>query len=150
MHVFCGILLQQSELDTTMKRSILHMFADTRNIGYFVNSYTTKVGIGMEEFMKHLRAGIARKLQEIEDEETALRQTRKEFGTGPTSLPFSKKGSTDLDSDQHFLHASQARWRGAARLPNALWPHVLHDPSLLECVDEDSCLARDASVARNL
>ncbi len=91
MHVFCGILLQQSELDTTVKRSILHMFVDTHNTGYYVNSYTTKVGIGMEEFMKHLRAGIARKRQEIEDEEAALRQTRKELGTGPASLPFSKR-----------------------------------------------------------
>ncbi len=45
----------------------------------------------MEEFMTNLRSGIARKLQEIEDEEAALRQTRKEIGTGPTSLPFSKK-----------------------------------------------------------
>ena len=96
MHVFCGILLQQSELDTTVKRSILHMFVDTHNTGYYVNSYTTKVGIGMEEFMKHLRAGIARKLQEIEDEEAALRQTRKELGTGPTSLPFSKKAAQIL------------------------------------------------------
>ncbi len=34
MHVFCGILLQQSELDTAVKRSILHMFVDTHNTGY--------------------------------------------------------------------------------------------------------------------
>ncbi len=84
------------ELEDTVNHSILHAFVDTHNTGYYVNAYTTKVGIGMEEFMTNLRSGIARKLQEIEDEEAALRQTRKEIGTGPTSWPFSKKAAQIL------------------------------------------------------
>ena len=88
--------MQQSELEDTVNHSILHTVVDANNTGYYVNAYTTKVGIGMEEFMTNLRSGIARKLQEIEDEEAALRQTRKEIGTGPTSLPFSKKAAQIL------------------------------------------------------
>ena len=48
------------------------MFMDTHNTGFYVNSYTTKMGIGMAEFMQHLRAGIERLLHQISEEETRM------------------------------------------------------------------------------
>ena len=46
------------EGDLELQKLLLLMFIDTHNTGFYVNSYTTKMGVGMAEFMKHMRAGI--------------------------------------------------------------------------------------------
>ena len=50
------------EEDVELRKLLLLMFMDSHNTGFYVNSDTTKMGIGMAEFMKHLRAGIERLL----------------------------------------------------------------------------------------
>ena len=53
--------------------------------------YTTKMGVGMAEFMKYLRAGVERKLEEIKDEDRRLQEQHKATGTGRQSVAPSKK-----------------------------------------------------------
>ena len=36
----------------------LEAFIDTHNTGFYVNSYTANMGVGMAEFMQHMRAVI--------------------------------------------------------------------------------------------
>ena len=62
------------------------MCMGTHNTGFYANSYTTKIGVGMAEFMKHLRAGIERYEKEIAEEEAALRSNARILGEGPKSL----------------------------------------------------------------
>ena len=73
------------EGDLELQKLLLERFIDTRNTGFYVNSYTTKMGVGMSEFMKHLRVGIERSQQEIADQEAQLRRKARFLGSGPKS-----------------------------------------------------------------
>ena len=56
------------------------MLMDTHNTNFYVNSYTTKMGVGMADFMKHLRAGIERLQQEISEEEARMASNARRLG----------------------------------------------------------------------
>ncbi len=49
------------------------------------------MGVGMAEFMKHLRTGVERKLEEIKAEDRRLQEEHTVTGSGPKWMPPSKK-----------------------------------------------------------
>ena len=85
-----------TDLEKELAKLILLMFVDTHNTGFYVNSYTTKMGVGMAEFMQHLRAGIERLHTQLEDENAKIAAERKRLGTGPKSLGFAKRDAKIL------------------------------------------------------
>ena len=74
-----------------LQKLLLERSIDTRNTGFYVNSYTTNMGVGMSEFMKHLRVGIERLQQEVADQEAQLRREARFLGPGPKSLGSNKR-----------------------------------------------------------
>ena len=82
--------------DVELRKLLLLMFMETHNTGFYVNSYTTKMGIGMAEFMKHLRAGIERLLQQISEEESRIASDAHKLGSGPKSLGMAKRSAKTL------------------------------------------------------
>ena len=72
------------------------MFMDTHNTGFYANSYTTKIGVGMAEFVKHLRAGIDRYGKDIAEEEAQTGSNARILGEGPTSLGRGKRAAKML------------------------------------------------------
>ena len=79
-----------------LQKLLLERLIDTRNTGVYVNSYTTKMGVGMSEFMKHLRVGIERLQQEIADQEAQLRRKARFLGSGQKSLGSNKRAAKML------------------------------------------------------
>ena len=65
-------LIRARIVDSELQKLILLMFIDTHNTGYYVNSYTTKMGVGMSEFMQHLRAGSERLQQQLAEGEATI------------------------------------------------------------------------------
>ena len=84
------------EGDLELQKLLLERFIDTQNTGFYANSYTTKMGVGMSEFMKHLRVGIERLQQEIADQEAQLRRKARFLGSGPKSLGSNKRAAKML------------------------------------------------------
>ena len=123
-----------------IRKLIQLMFMDTHNTNYYVNSYTTKMGVGMADFMKHLRAGIERLQQEISEEEARLASVARRFGEGPKSLGCAKRAAKML-LRKHLLCEVQTRRGFRAGLSHALWSPVLSNSQVLECMDEDGCVA---------
>ena len=72
------------------------MFTDTHNTGFYVNNYTTKMGVGMAEFMQHLRSGIERLQLQIQLEESKMALEAKTLGSGPRSLGLAKRAAKTL------------------------------------------------------
>ena len=66
-----------------LQKLLLETFIDTHNTGFYVNSYTTKLGVGMSAFMKHLRMDIERLEQDVADQEAQLRRNAHFLGSGP-------------------------------------------------------------------
>ena len=79
-----------------LQKLLLERFIDTRNAGFYVNSYTTNMGDGMSEFMKHLRVGIERLQPAIADQEAQLRREARFLGPGPKSLGSNKRAAKML------------------------------------------------------
>ncbi len=79
--------------DKELARLILLMFVDTHNTGFYVNSYTTKMGVGMAEFMQHLRAGIERLQTQLADEDAKVAAEARALGSGPKSLGSAKRAA---------------------------------------------------------
>ena len=77
-------------------RLLLLMFVDTHNTGFYVNSYTTKMGVGMAEFMQHLRAGIERLQDQLAAEEAKVAAEAKALGRGPKSLGLARRAAKML------------------------------------------------------
>ena len=77
--------------DKDLQLMLQQMFIDTHNTGFYVNMYTTKMGVGMAEFMKHLRAGIERVVTELNSEDQKLAAEAKIIGSGPKSVSMAKR-----------------------------------------------------------
>ena len=88
--------LSTSPADQDLAKMLLLMFMDTHNTGFYVNSYTTKMGVGMAEFMKHLREGIERLHKQIAEEEAQMARDAKALGAGPKSLGMAKRAAKML------------------------------------------------------
>ncbi len=84
------------EGDLELQKLLMLMFMDTHNTGLYVNSYTTTMGVGMAEFMKHMRTGIERLEQEIAEEESKIRSNARALGSGPKSLGPAKRAANML------------------------------------------------------
>ena len=72
------------------------MFMDTHTTGFYVNSYTTKMGVGMAEFMQHLRTGIERLQDQVAAEEAKMAAEAKALGRGPKSLGLARRAAKTL------------------------------------------------------
>ena len=128
------------EGDLELQKLLLLMFIDTHNTGFYVNSYTTKVGVGMAEFMKHMRAGIERLEQEIADEETQIRSKARSLGSGPKSLgPTKRAAQLSLRINTAYTKCKHV---GGSELvfPILFGAPLLPDTQVLECLDENGCL----------
>ena len=88
--------LTTSPADQDLAKMLLLMFMDTHNTGFYVNSYTTKMGVGMAEFMKHFREGIERLHKQLAEEEAQMARDRKALGAGPKSLGIAKRAAKTL------------------------------------------------------
>ena len=85
-----------TDADKELSKLLLLMFVDTHNTGFYVNSYTTKMGVGMAEFMQHLTKGIERLQDQLAADEAKLAAEAKALGRGPKSLGLARRAAKTL------------------------------------------------------
>ena len=72
---------------------LLETFVATHHTGFYVNSYTTKPGALLGEFMQHLRAGLERLHAEFQLEDANAKQEAIETGERKQPIPTSKRAA---------------------------------------------------------
>ena len=76
-----------------MEFLLLEMFIATHHTGYYVNSYTTKPGALLGEFMKHLRVGLERLHLEFQEADEKAKQQAADTGQKKKGTGTSKKAA---------------------------------------------------------
>ena len=75
---------------------LLETFVATHHTGYYVNSYTTKPGALLGEFMKHLRTGLERLHSQFKAEDEQAKQLAAETGTKKKPMAVSRRAARVL------------------------------------------------------